>query len=629
MIAWRQGKKGQMTIMIILGLLLLIVIGIFFGLSRVSFNKQASEQAGQTLTRNAEFEPIREYIQSCVATVSREGLSLLGEQGGVLYRSQGGPVLDYREEQRGTLFLELDNSRVAYGIHPPRFPAPPHAPEPPAYPYETFPYRMWPDMTPSEDGIFGLNTLPPLRRSEGPLSFESQLEQYLSSNLPTCLDLRAFEEDGFVFDLGAPEPSITFTDSGVSFDVGYDVQATLSSTGEGLRLERFHAEHPVRLSTMHRFMNSLISEEVTNISLDPSKFSSSGSPLAVSLLRDVWEQDDVIRVHDGDSRLAGRPYVFRFARHNRAPALHYLSPDHLELDNGQEVNTSILLPPYLGDYQAYDPDEDALSFSFIVQNRIGTPPLPLNLDAGELMIKVAVSDGELEDHQTLTVSNRGSSALPYCPIEQRGCYDEDMDFQGQGSFAADEAFSYAPEQFCTESEGCQCEAEQLFDPAALQRDGDNSSEACGCFDASDWADTGACCGDDADDCGLPGGEGLCYMNLAGTFSEWRDPASYDADIHYLECNDEEYLSDGSQWLDCPAGTSDIRTINNHDFLCRGTSGKDQWAECCGDDGCYSKTSGLGLSWSTGPSGDDYGKNVIDAFDGTRFRCGKDETFVQI
>lgn len=612
--------------MIVLGMLLLVVIGIFFGLGRISLEKQTEEQEGRSLTQSPEIKPVRDYVSACLSTVGREGLRLLGLQGGVLYRSQGGLVEDFRQEQRGTLYLPLERSQVAYGIHPPRFPAPPHSHRVPEYPYATFPYADWPQKTISSAGTFGLSTLPPLSASEGPVSLEAQLEQYVSVALPSCLELDSFEEDGFRFSTGEPAVSVAFTDAGTDFLAAYPIDVTLPATGEQVRLERFTATHPVRLKAIHRFASALIRLDVSDVTFDPG--TGADGPFSVSLLQDAWEQDDVIRIRDSRSSLGGQPYELRFARHNRAPALYHLSPDTISLENGKEVNTSIILPPYLDEYTAADPDEDAVSFSFTVESQAGNPALPVTLGVDRMVVRVTASDGELEDYQLITIQNLGDIAPSYCPIHPQGCYDRAMNHTGQKSIQTGGEVRYTPVQFCTDEEGCECTQQFRLDMAALQQDGDDSAGACGCFEASDWLDERGCCGDDAGDCGAVEEGSLCYMASSNSFAEWREADRHRHDVSYLSCNDDEYLSDGTQWLECEEGTTRILSLGGHDFLCRGTPGRDQWAECCGDTACNSDGA-LGIIWHRDALGDQLGVNTIDTHDGATYRCNKDETFTQI
>jgi len=71
-------KRGQVTVFVIIGILILLVIGILlyfqFGLKEVFEESKVAVEA----------QPVKEIIDDCVEKVSLSGLELIGQQGGYI-----------------------------------------------------------------------------------------------------------------------------------------------------------------------------------------------------------------------------------------------------------------------------------------------------------------------------------------------------------------------------------------------------------------------------------------------------------------------------------------------------------------------------------------------------------------
>ena len=113
------GSKGQITVIIIMAVVLLLI---FTTLNYINTRGTSASgtraQTRQQLT-TASMSPIKEYVTSCLDLATRESVTLIGEQGGNIYTSQGGSIIDYNDSDYGNLFLTYDEHRVAYAIYPP------------------------------------------------------------------------------------------------------------------------------------------------------------------------------------------------------------------------------------------------------------------------------------------------------------------------------------------------------------------------------------------------------------------------------------------------------------------------------------------------------------------------------
>lgn len=77
-------KKGQVTLFIILGIVILIVIGALFGLRALSVNSKLYEQGGKSVSVPTQLKPVTNVISDCIENVALDGLSIMGLQGGYI-----------------------------------------------------------------------------------------------------------------------------------------------------------------------------------------------------------------------------------------------------------------------------------------------------------------------------------------------------------------------------------------------------------------------------------------------------------------------------------------------------------------------------------------------------------------
>jgi hypothetical protein len=97
------------------------------------------------------------------------------------------------------------------------------------------------------------------------------------------------------------------------------------ATGAITDLDRFAAYVPVRLNTTYALIRSLLDREVTEINFTLPGLYADG--FGVDLLRDIdGTGEDLVLARDTRSRIRGSPFLFQFGRHNRPPALFFITP---------------------------------------------------------------------------------------------------------------------------------------------------------------------------------------------------------------------------------------------------------------------------------------------------------------
>src|SRR5574341_43757 len=85
--------KAQITIFIIIGLLVVIAFGItLYAASKMGTRFETRET--QQRVEQLGIQPIQDYVTTCLSLAVTDALGLIGKQGGVIYKSQGGTTPD-------------------------------------------------------------------------------------------------------------------------------------------------------------------------------------------------------------------------------------------------------------------------------------------------------------------------------------------------------------------------------------------------------------------------------------------------------------------------------------------------------------------------------------------------------
>ncbi|MBS3098267.1 hypothetical protein J4209_05725 [Candidatus Woesearchaeota archaeon] len=391
--------KGQVTLFILLGLLIVIVFGFLFYLIGYTAKKEGEPTVEESQKLSLEFKPINEYVIACLDTVSKDALLKVGKQGGRILISEGGTLINYEG------IYDNANEHVSYALYPP---SPFIVPGPWEYPWENFG---------SDDvriGVFGGNNLPPLQKIEGAHSIQAQLESYITKKMPDCLDFSVFEEKAFEINAGKMETEVIIGKKDVAVHLKYPIGIKNLATGQSARVEEFYIKIQVRLKEVYNFARWLISNDITDIELDIGSPSNNKNYLAVNILggdgTSSMGYDDIIKVTDEKSKIKGTPYSFSFARKNRIPALIYIqSPITRTLHENEELTQADIA----SNPQAIDPDEDInLQFAFDPQGQATSLPITNEFyyrticsgGGGTIKVNVTVrDDAGLLDYQVVEV----------------------------------------------------------------------------------------------------------------------------------------------------------------------------------------------------------------------------------
>ncbi len=314
-------KKAQVTVFIIIAIVVMVVIGIIYSLRAATSRTSTQTEVTRTAETRLESRPIQVFMDNCLDNIVKDGIILIGKQGGRLSVEQGGTL---------KRFSHIDD--VSYSIYPPSK-------------FINNPYEM---------GLYGADNLPPLTK-EGPQSMQLQLERYISNKIKTC-NLSSFEIQGLNITKGEPVPSVTIARDNIDVKLTYLLQVQSASTGAKTELTEFTSSQKIRLGLIYQIAAKLVAKDTSNLTFridDPANFKEG---MSVEVQRNAFGNDDVITIKDPTSFINGSPYEFKLARYNRQAYAYPIDITDKEFRAGDFLYAeNISMDP-----KAADPDEDSL-----------------------------------------------------------------------------------------------------------------------------------------------------------------------------------------------------------------------------------------------------------------------------
>ena len=246
-------KKGQITLFVILGIVILAVIGLGIYFKGSLTQQTAQSQLAEKAIVQPEVQQVYDSIFDCADRTSKESLTLIGLQGG------------YYETPTDSIPVDGEGISIAIG-------------------YDR-----------------GDNKLPSLEQ------MRAEMEAYVNTMMPQCVDLSQFND--FTFTQNAPATKVDIMDNAVRFDVTYPITAargdSIYDLGKPSKLS-----YMVRLKRIHDISQKIISREVDEpSSMDLIYMLDLG--IDIDILP-VEEGQVVYLLTDDESRLDDMPYVFMF-----------------------------------------------------------------------------------------------------------------------------------------------------------------------------------------------------------------------------------------------------------------------------------------------------------------------------
>lgn len=231
-------KRGQVTLFIILGIILLLIGGtVIYFITRTPDVEEVEVE--RRVEVSVASQPIQTYVQECIQSTAKQGVVLM-QQGGYINLTESFPNI----KADATNPTESDVLVVMEGIQ--------------------LPYWLY--MKSSNNCLQNCKfdtKKPNLYKTSGEPSVEGQLERYLESELSECVDnLNAFSEQGYVLiEEGEPIADIVVTSG--SLDIQVDYPITFEYEESTTDLQRFNAELDFDFQGIFELAEELINAETT------------------------------------------------------------------------------------------------------------------------------------------------------------------------------------------------------------------------------------------------------------------------------------------------------------------------------------------------------------------------------
>ena len=224
--------RGQVTLFVIIGLVLLVGVGLFFAM-------RAPEPQEQNT--NVDTQPVITFVESCLYNSAKNGLLIAGAQGGDIYLAG----LTYSEE-RPWIGNAVKNGPLQV------------------------PY--WHHVEQCAQNTYGCiaNEQPPLCRvldacvlqSAGPNSIQEQLEAYIARDITECLDgFRAFAKTHAIVMKAPPRAQVIFAQDDVDIRLRMPLEIDDLVSGGATALEKFSTTLDVDFEETYRLANAIAEVE--------------------------------------------------------------------------------------------------------------------------------------------------------------------------------------------------------------------------------------------------------------------------------------------------------------------------------------------------------------------------------
>lgn len=390
-------KKSQVTILMIIGLVLFILASLVFYLSKYSVKKQSQNSIRKVQENSMDTQSISQFVSKCIDKVARDAVLLLGRQGGYIYKSEGGTLVDYQDTDEGLFFVTYNKLHVPYIISPQKFSVGKYSAGIPRYPWKFFPYKKDDLIDEEYDGIFGINRMPPLESFGGSHSIQNQIESFIDSNIYGCVDIGILNNKLYNIEVGKSTTNVVVGNNDITIKSSIPMKISNIATKQTTEIRDFSANLDVRIKDVYTFAKDLAEKDTKNIKFNISDINNNKNFISVRLIKDALPSDDLIIITDDKSLIYAKPFEFIFARKNRAPALFYIKNNEFEFPPGHIITEDEITPAE--GFIALDPDEDDYVITI-------DPQPPFELKVPQKKFKIEVSDGKLSDYQIINVTRK-------------------------------------------------------------------------------------------------------------------------------------------------------------------------------------------------------------------------------
>lgn len=230
-------KKGQVTIFIIIGIILVLSIGIFIYLYQTEVIRPFEEVIVPSIEKApSEVQPIQDYVTSCVEVVGKDALKRIGDHGG--YTDTSGLLFNP--------FVPTEGEAVQFSPDSDMI----------------VPYWWYLESPNDCRGECQFSSLrPELHRRSGKMTIAGQIDEYVNDNLKECLaGFAPFTAQNFeIKELGDVSTETTIAKDNVFIVVNYPIRITRA--GQIFTIKEYLAQYDLNLGKIYDLATDLVNLE--------------------------------------------------------------------------------------------------------------------------------------------------------------------------------------------------------------------------------------------------------------------------------------------------------------------------------------------------------------------------------
>ncbi|MBU1854137.1 MAG: hypothetical protein KKF89_00305, partial [Nanoarchaeota archaeon] len=231
-------KRGQITIFVILGIVLLIVAGGFLYMRSQAIDDQGQQEVDELTPQ--EFGHVKKFVDTCVYEIAKEGLMIIGEKGGYVNPLQSGvmAVPGFPTKGNGFEFAPQTNLLIPY----------------------------WYYMSSADSCVTNCDfeSKQPMLSGNSVNSIESQLRRYVANNINNCLkDFEDFKEQGLDIER-SEKVDVIIIIGDESIVITLDNSLTIKQDDQLVTISKFTAELDVKLKQMYELATQIVNYESSN-----------------------------------------------------------------------------------------------------------------------------------------------------------------------------------------------------------------------------------------------------------------------------------------------------------------------------------------------------------------------------
>ena len=215
-------KRGQTTVFIIIGIIILVSVGTFFYVNKAVKERQLEAERERSLLVPQQIEPIKNFIEACIDQVSRDGVNIIGLQGG--YANLPEDVFASASQNIFSNSLQIfRNLKVPYWYY---------------------------------EKASGVQESQKLTIKQ----IEQELNNYVNENLAECVDgVRVFESQGYELNIGEVNTKSEIKQDSVEIEIDYPMQVSFKDVG--FNFNSFSKDLDVALGRLYILANDIINNE--------------------------------------------------------------------------------------------------------------------------------------------------------------------------------------------------------------------------------------------------------------------------------------------------------------------------------------------------------------------------------